>query len=106
MSELQRVRSEDRRHGSRIAAAREDVEDDVGRMNAFADRLGASGFDRRQSIGEHGGENVDHLTIAVVGTGELAPHPRSKDLCAVGGAQSLNGAPLRNAPGLRANTGT
>jgi len=29
--------------------------------------------DRRQPVGEHRGENVDHLPIAVGDTGELAP---------------------------------
>ena len=36
---------------------------------------GAGGFDRRQSIGQHGGQDGDHLAIAVIGPGELAPHP-------------------------------
>ena len=39
------------------------------------ERLGAGGLDRRQPVGQHRGEDVDHLPIAVVGAGELAPHP-------------------------------
>jgi hypothetical protein len=48
-------------------------------------------------------EDVDHLPIAVVGTGELAPHTLHRS---TGSTQSLKGAPLRKAPGLRASTGT
>ena len=40
----------------------------------MSDRLGAGRFDRRQPVGEHRGEDIDHLPIAVVGAGELAPH--------------------------------
>ena len=38
------------------------------------DRFGAGGLDRRQPVGEHRAEDVDHLPIAVVGAGELAPN--------------------------------
>src|SRR5919106_848518 len=37
------------------------------------DRFGAGRLDRRQPIGEHCGQDVDHLPIALVGAGELAP---------------------------------
>jgi hypothetical protein len=40
----------------------------------WAIRLGAGDLDRRKSIGKHGGEDVDHLPIAIIGAGELAPH--------------------------------
>jgi len=70
----QSVRRHDRRRRSGIALTREDVEDDVGGMDALGDRLGAGGFHRRQSVSQHGGENGDHLTIAIVGPSELAPH--------------------------------
>ena len=42
-------------------------------MNVLGKRLGAGGLHRRQAIAQDGGQNLDHLTIAVVGTGELAP---------------------------------
>jgi hypothetical protein len=69
-------------------------------MEVLGERLGAGGFDRGQSVGEHRGEDLDHLPVAVVGAGELAPdavqccrqHP------------ILERAPLRKAPGLRART--
>ena len=40
----------------------------------MGERLGASNLDRRQPVGEHRGENVDHLPIAVVNAGKLASH--------------------------------
>ena len=43
-------------------------------MDAFADRLRTGGLHRRQSVGEHRGEDGDHLTVAVIGAGELAAH--------------------------------
>ena len=35
-------------------------------MNILGERLGAGGLDRRQSVGEHRGENLDELPVAVV----------------------------------------
>jgi hypothetical protein len=67
----------------------------------LSNRLGARGFNRRQPIGEHCGEDVDHLPIAVVGAGELAP-----DALHRGRQHPVKGAPLRRAPGLRTSTGT
>ena len=49
-------------------------EDDVSGVDALDDRLSAGGFDRRQSVGEHRGEDVDHLPIAVIDASKLAPH--------------------------------
>ncbi len=43
-------------------------------MNAVSDRLGAGCFDGRQAVGQNRVEDVDHLPIAVVGIGELAPY--------------------------------
>ena len=71
-------------------------------MDAVSDRLGTGRFDSWQAIDQHGVEDVDHLPIAIVGSGELASDP----LIAAGNTQSLKGAPLRKAPGLRASTGT
>src|SRR4030088_1732476 len=66
-------RREDVGGPARIALPGEDVEDDVGGVDALGDRLGASGPDCRQPVGEHRGEDVDHLPIAVVDTGAPAP---------------------------------
>src|ERR1700679_3257415 len=43
-------------------------------MDAVSDRLGAGGLDCWQSISQHRIEDVDHLAIAIVSTGELAPY--------------------------------
>ena len=43
-------------------------------MDAVGNCLGAGCFDGRQAVGQNGVEDVDHLSIAVVGAGELAPH--------------------------------
>ena len=89
--------------GSRLAG--QDVENDIGRVDAVGRAPRCKRFlDRRQPVGQHRGEDVDHLPIAIIGTGELTPYALAM---AAGGTQSLNGAPpLRRAPGLRASTGT
>jgi hypothetical protein len=72
MPQLQRFWDKDRRRRRRLAPARQNVEDDVGAMDALGQGFGASGFDGGQSIAEHGGENFDHLPVAGVAAGELA----------------------------------
>lgn len=52
-------------------------------MDAVGNRLSAGRLDRRQPISEHRSEDLDHLPIAVVGAGKLAPQPRD-----------VNGVPL------------
>jgi hypothetical protein len=71
-------------------------------MNAVAHGFRVGRLDRSQPVGENRGEDVDHLPVAIVGAGELAPHALHR------GRQNpvLEGAPLRSAPGLRASTGT
>ena len=103
MSQRQCGRCEDRGRRAGITLSSQNVDDDVGGMNAVGDRLGAGDFDRQQSVGENRGEDVDHLPIAVMGARKLARRTRS---IAAGSTQSLKGAPLRKAPGLRASTGT
>ncbi len=71
-------------------------------MDALGQRLKAGSFHRGQPVAQHGGEDLDHLTVAVVGTGQL----RRTRSSAVGNTQSLNGAPLRRARGLRVRIGT
>ena len=44
-------------------------------FSEISHRMRASSFDRRQSIGQHGGEDGDQLTIAIVGAGEPSSHP-------------------------------
>ena len=69
------IRREDGRRRSRVALACEDVDDHIGRVDTLGCCLGAGGFDRWQSVREHGGENGNHLPVAVIGSGEFAPYP-------------------------------
>ncbi len=55
--------------------AGENVENDIGGVDAMAQGLGTGPFDSRQTIAEHRSQNIDHLSIAVVSAGKLAPHP-------------------------------
>jgi hypothetical protein len=73
MAQHQRGRREDGGGRAGIALAAQDVDNDVGRVDALRDRLGAGRLDGRQPVGEHRGEDVDHLPIAVLGAGKLAP---------------------------------
>src|SRR5215207_3553396 len=74
MSQRQRGWRENVGGPAGIALSSENVEDDVGGVDALDDRLSAGGFDRQQSVGEHRGEDVDHLPIAVIDASELAPY--------------------------------
>ena len=44
-------------------------------MDTVVESFRTGRLDCRQPVGEHRGQDVDHLSIAVVGDGELAPHP-------------------------------
>ena len=71
-------------------------------MNALRERLDACRFDRREPIAQHGGEDLDHLPVAVVGASELAPDPvQSRRQNPV-----LERRPIAQSAGLRAKTGT
>src|SRR5262249_56071534 len=43
-------------------------------MDAVAQRLATRGLNRRQPVAQHGGEDIDHLPVAVIDGGELAPN--------------------------------
>jgi hypothetical protein len=100
--EPQRVGRHDRHRRSRIAPAREDVEDHVSRMDALGERLMAGGLDRRQPVAQHRGEDLDHLAIAIVRTGELAPDPVERRRQ----HPVPEWRPVAQGAGLRASTGT
>jgi hypothetical protein len=71
-------------------------------MDTVTQRFQACRFDRRQSVAQHCGEDVDHLTVAISSAGEFSAdafQPRRQ-------YPDLNGAPFLSAPGLRARTGT
>ena len=73
MAQCQRGRREDGDRRAGIALAGQDVENDIGGVDAVVDRFGAGGLDCRQPIGEHRGQDIDHLPIAVIDAGKLAP---------------------------------
>ena len=89
--------------GAGIALAGKDVEDDVGGVDALRDRLGAGNLDCWQPVGEHRGEDVDHLPIAIVGAGRAYAAT-----CSIAASDPvLEGCTVaQGAPALRASTGT
>jgi hypothetical protein len=95
MAQGQRCRGEDRGRRTGVALAGQDVEDDIGGVDAMGDRLGAGGLSTA----------VRMSTICRLPSSTPASLCRTRSMAA-GSTQSLNGAPLRKAPGLRASTGT
>jgi hypothetical protein len=71
VAEPQSVGRHDRRRWSRIALTREDVDDDVGGMDALGQRLEARRVDCGQAVRKNRGEDFHHLPVAVVGPGML-----------------------------------
>src|SRR6478736_2330859 len=67
-------RGEDRGRWTGIALASQNVENDIGGMDAVGERLGAGSLDGGQAVGQHRVEDIDHLPVAVGGARELAPH--------------------------------
>jgi hypothetical protein len=53
---------------------RQDVEDDVGRVDAMANGFGAGRLDRAETVGQHRGKDLDHLAIAAVRGLQPASH--------------------------------
>jgi hypothetical protein len=52
--------------------ASEDIEDHVGGVDALAQSRAAGVLNRRQSIAQHRGKNLDHLPVAISSAGEFA----------------------------------
>jgi hypothetical protein len=69
--------------------------------DARLQRLGAGGLDRGQAMIEHRAQHLDELAVAV---GVMVQFARTW-VSAAGRSQSLNGAPLRKAPGFFISTG-
>lgn len=57
----------------------QDVQDHTSRMNVVRQRLGTSGLDSVQPIGEHGGKDIDHLPVAAGLAFQLALHAPDLD---------------------------
>ena len=74
MPQLQGFGDMDWRRRRRLAPTRENVNDDVGGMDALGQGFGAGAFDGGQTVAEHGGENFDHLPVAGVGAGKFTPY--------------------------------
>jgi len=74
MAQLQRFGGGNHGRQRRLAPPSEDVEDDIGGMDALSQGLSAGGFDGGQAVAEHSGENLHHLPVAIVAAGELAPY--------------------------------
>ena len=54
---------------------RQDIEDNIRRVNVLAQRLLAGCLDRGQPVAPHGGQNADHLPVAIGGSGQLPADP-------------------------------
>ena len=53
---------------------RQDVEDDIGRMDATGEGFAAGGFDSSQAVAQYRRQDLDHLTVAVIRALQPAPH--------------------------------
>jgi hypothetical protein len=102
MAQCQRSRGKDRGRWTGITLAGQNVEDDVGGMDAMSDRLGTNRLDGRQTVSQNRVEDVDICRLPSSAPASLR---RTRSIAA-GSTQSLKGAPLRKAPVLRASTGT
>jgi len=74
MAQLQRFRSGNHGRQWRLPLPRENIEDDIGGMDALGQGLSAGGSDGGQAVAEHSGENLHHLPAAIVTAGKLAPY--------------------------------
>jgi hypothetical protein len=59
-------RGQDCRGRPGVAVPRQDIEDDVGRMDAAGERFGTGRLDSGQAVGQHRRQHLDHLPVAVV----------------------------------------
>jgi hypothetical protein len=66
-------RMQQQRWRRRIAPARQDVQDDIRGVDILGDRFGAGGIHRGKAAGQHSGEDVHHLAIAVFHRSQSAP---------------------------------
>ena len=73
-AERQPLRRQDRRRRLRLLPPCQRIEDHVGAGDAGVERFRACRLDGSQAVGQHGGQDLDHLPVAVVAAGELAAH--------------------------------
>jgi hypothetical protein len=74
MPKRQRGRRQDVGRMSGLTLTSQDVEPDIGVMNPVTERFSTSGLNCLKAIGRHRVEDVDHLSIAVIDAGKLAPY--------------------------------
>ncbi len=74
MGQTQGFGCRDDRRRPRLPAPGQDVEDDVGGMDALAEGFGTSGLHGGQAVGQRRAEDIDHLAIAVRDGAELLAH--------------------------------
>jgi len=75
MTKFQGIRRRDGKRLNDLSLARQDVQDDVGRVDAFIQGFRAGSFDCRQTIAENRGQDLDHLPVAIVAPTEFVPDP-------------------------------
>lgn len=73
--ETQGIRRHNRADRRKVLLPGQDVDDDIGGMNAVCQGLGAGRIDREQSIRQHGGEDLHHLPVAIIAAAQFAPDP-------------------------------
>ena len=57
----------------------QDVQHDACRMDVVRQSLGTGRFNRIQAIGQHGGEDIDHLPVAARLAFQFAPHATDRE---------------------------
>jgi hypothetical protein len=103
LPQAQRRRRRELRCRLGIAMTRQDVEDDIGRMVAAGEGLGADRLDRSQTVAQYTADRI--LTIWRSPSSEPFSRRRTHSRL-TGNSQSLKGAQLRSTPDFLASTGT
>lgn len=57
----------------------QDVQHDTRGMDVVRQSLGAGGINSIQTIGQHGGEDIDHLPVAARLAFQFAPHATDRE---------------------------
>ena len=74
MLQPQRIGGQNRYSRIGITAPRQDIENDVGGMDAVGEGFGAGCLDSRQAVGQHRRQHLDHLAVAIIRALQLTPH--------------------------------
>jgi hypothetical protein len=72
MGQAQRGWGEKQRRGRWITPPRQDVDDDLGGMDALIKGFGTGGLDSSQAIIGHAAQDLDHLAIAIIAALQFA----------------------------------